>query len=168
MNDQRIAIITDSGTDTPADFVAAHDVRVIPLRINYSDGSSYENGVDITTEDVVRRFDEEIPTTSLPSPMKIQQTFEQARRDGYAGAVVVTISSGLSATYETVSMVARQMEDFPVVTVDTKSIGIAAGMVVMEAVRQVAEARLPAQGRAHQRGRLPRGLHAQHQAGPHL
>ena len=137
MNDQRIAIITDSGTDTPADFVAAHDVRVIPLRINYSDGSSYENGVDITTEDVVRRFDEEIPSTSLPSPMKIQQTFEQAKRDGYTGAVVVTISSGLSATHETMSMVARQMEDFPVVMVDTKSIGIAAGFVVMEAVRQV-------------------------------
>ena len=142
MNDQRIAIITDSGTDTPADFVAEHDVRVIPLRINYSDGSSYENGVDITTEDVVRRFDEEIPTTSLPSPMKIQQTFEQAKRDGYVGAVVVTISSGLSATHETVSMVARQMEDFPVVVVDTKSIGIAAGFVVMEAVRQV-EAGMP-------------------------
>ena len=137
MNDQCIAIITDSGTDTPADFVAEHDVRVIPLRINYSDGSSYENGVDITTEDVVRRFDAEIPSTSLPSPMKIQQTFEQAKRDGYVGAVVVTISSGLSATHETVSMVARQMEDFPVVVVDTKSIGIAAGFVVMEAVRQV-------------------------------
>ena len=142
MNDQRIAVITDSGTDTPAAFVAAHDVRVIPLRINYSDGSSYENGVDITTEDVVRRFDEEIPSTSLPSPMKIQQTFEQAKRDGYTGAVVVTISSGLSATHETVNMVARQMEDFPIVVVDTKSIGIAAGFVVMEAVRQV-EAGMP-------------------------
>lgn len=142
MNEQRIAVITDSGTDTPADFVAAHDVRVIPLRINYSDGSSYENGVDITAEDVVRRFDEEIPSTSLPSPMKIRDTFEQARRDGYVGAVVVTISSGLSATNETMNMVARQMEDFPVVVVDTKSIGVAAGLVVMEAVRQV-EAGMP-------------------------
>lgn len=142
MNEQRIAVITDSGTDTPADFVAAHDVRVIPLRINYSDGSSYENGVDITTEDVVRRFDEEIPSTSLPSPMKIRDTFEQARRDGYVGAVVVTISSGLSATNEAMNMVARQMEDFPVVVVDTKSIGVAAGLVVMEAVRQV-EAGMP-------------------------
>ena len=142
MNEQRIAVITDSGTDTPTDFCAAHDVRVVPLRINYSDGSSYENGVDITTEDVVRRFDEEIPSTSLPSPMKIRDTFEQVRRDGYAGAVVVTISSGLSATNETMNMVARQMEDFPIVVVDTKSIGIAAGLVVMEAVRQV-EAGMP-------------------------
>ena len=142
MNEQRIAIITDSGTDTPADFVAAHDVRVVPLRINYSDGSTYENGVDITAEEVVERFAEEIPTTSLPSPMKIRDTLEQARRDGYVGAVVVTISSGLSATFETIGMVARQMDDFPVVMVDTKSIGIAAGFVVMEAVRQI-EAGMP-------------------------
>ena len=142
MNEQRIAIITDSGTDTPADFVAAHDVRVVPLRINYSDGSTYENGVDITAEEVVERFAEEIPSTSLPSPMKIRDTFEQARRDGYVGAVVVTISSGLSATFETIGMVARQMDDFPVVMVDTKSIGIAAGFVVMEAVRQI-EAGMP-------------------------
>lgn len=142
MNEQRIVVITDSGTDTPADFAAAHDVRVIPLRINYSDGSTYENGVDITAEEVVERFAEEIPTTSLPSPMKVRDTLERARRDGYVGAVVVTISSGLSATFETISMVARQMEDFPVVMVDTKSIGIAAGFVVMEAVRQI-EAGMP-------------------------
>ena len=142
MNEQRIAIITDSGTDTPADFAAAHDIRVIPLRINYSDGSTYENGVDITAQEVVERFAEEIPTTSLPSPMKIRDTLEQARRDGYVGAVVVTISSGLSATFETIGMVARQMEDFPVVMVDTKSIGIAAGFVVMEAARQI-EADMP-------------------------
>ena len=142
MNEQRIVVITDSGTDTPADFAAAHDVRVIPLRINYSDGSTYENGVDITAEEVVERFAEEIPSTSLPSPMKVRDTLERARRDGYVGAVVVTISSGLSATFETISMVARQMEDFPVVMVDTKSIGIAAGFVVMEAVRQI-EAGMP-------------------------
>ena len=137
MNEQRIAVITDTGTDTPEDFAAAHDVRTVPLRINYSDGSSYESGVDITPAELVGRFDEEVPTTSLPSPMRIRQTFERARADGYAGAVFVTISSGLSATYETVSMVARQMEGFPIVVVDTKSIGIAAGLVVMEAVRQV-------------------------------
>lgn len=142
MNNQRIAVITDSGTDTPPDFVAAHDVRVVPLRINYSDGSSYESGVDISAPTVVERFAEEVPSTSLPSPLKIREAFEQVQRDGYTAAVVVTISSGLSATYETMSMVARQLEDFPVVMVDTRSIGIAAGMVVMEAVRQI-EAGMP-------------------------
>ena len=138
MNEQRIAVICDTGTDTPADFVRAHDIRVVPLRINYSDGSSFESGVDITSAEVVSRFDQEIPTTSLPSPERLMDTLRRVRADGYASAVIVTISSGLSATFETASMVARQVaEDFPVTVVDTKSIGLAAGMVVMEAARLI-------------------------------
>lgn len=138
MNEQRIAVICDTGTDTPEDFVRAHDIRVVPLRINYSDGSSYESEVDITSAEVVRRFDQEVPTTSLPSPERLMDTLRQVRADGYVSAVIVTISSGLSATFETASMVARQAaEDFPVAVVDTKNIGLAAGMVVMEAARLI-------------------------------
>ena len=136
MNQQRICVITDTGTDTPADFCARHDVRVVPLRVNYSDGSSYESGVDITTDEVVARFGQEVPKTSLPSPERIADAFAQAKADGYVAAVFVSISSGLSATCETARMVARTMEDFPVAVVDTRSIGVAAGLVVMEAVRQ--------------------------------
>ncbi len=137
MNDQRIAVITDTGTDVPEDFVAKHDVRVVPLRINYSDGTGYECGVDITTDEVVARFEQEIPKTSLPSPEKISDAFAAAKRDGYTSAVFVSISSGLSATCDTVRMVARAMEDFPVLVIDTLGIGFSAGMVVMEAVRQI-------------------------------
>jgi DegV family protein with EDD domain len=136
MNDQRIAIVTDSGTDTPAEFVAAHDIRVAPLTINYADGS-YRAGVDITSAEVCERFSTEVPTTSLPSPDVIRSIFEKAREDGYVGAVFVSISSGLSATNSTVHMVADQMEDFPIAVVDTKSIGVAAGMVVIAAAEMV-------------------------------
>ena len=127
MNDQRIAVLTDTGSDCPADFAAAHDVRVVPLRINYSDGSSYESGVDISTEEVVRRFEQEIPKTSLPSPERIADELARAKADGYKAAVFVSISSGLSATCDTVRMVARTMDDFPVVVIDTLEIGVAAG-----------------------------------------
>lgn len=137
MNDQRIAVLTDTGSDCPTDFVAAHDVRVVPLRINYSDGSTYESGVDITTEEVVARFEQEVPKTSLPSPERIADELKRAKDDGYASAVFVAISSGLSATCDTVRMVARTIEDFPVLVIDSLSIGVSAGLVVMEAVRQI-------------------------------
>lgn len=138
MNDQRIAILTDTGTNVPAEFAAAHDVRTVALTVNYADGT-YRSGVDITTDEVIDRFATEIPTTSLPSPSDIQAALDQARSDGYERAVFVTISSGLSATYATAAMVSEQMEGFPVEMVDTKSIGVAAGMVVMAAVRMVEE-----------------------------
>lgn len=51
----------------------------------------------------------------------------------------MTISSGLSATNLTAHLVASQMPDFPVTIVDTKSVGIAAGLVVMGVVRMVEE-----------------------------
>ena len=51
----------------------------------------------------------------------------------------MTISSGLSATHPTVGMVASQMEGFPVEVVDTRSIGVAAGMVVMAAAQMIEE-----------------------------
>lgn len=141
MNDQRIAILTDTGTNVPADFAATHDVRNVSLVVNYSDGS-FRSGIDITTDEVIDRFETEIPTTSLPSPSDIQAALEAARADGYERAVFVTISSGLSATNQTVELVASQMEGFPVTVVDTKSIGVAAGLVVMAATEMI-EAGVP-------------------------
>lgn len=142
MNEQKIAVLTDTGTNTPAAFMAAHDVRAVSLRINYSDGSSYLSGVDITPAELVARFAQEIPSTSLPSPAQIKDALEGARADGYEKAVFVTISAGLSATNQTVRLVASQMEDFPVIVVNTRSIGIAAGLVVIAAVEMV-EAGMP-------------------------
>jgi DegV family protein with EDD domain len=137
MNSQRIAVLTDSGTNTPQDFAQQHDVRVVPLLINYQDGSTYRSGVDITTDEVIRRFEDEIPKTSLPSPEQIKQAIEQARDDGYTCGVFVTISTTLSATNHTVHLVSHLVDDFPLVIIDTKSIGVVAGMVVMQAVHMV-------------------------------
>lgn len=137
MNNQRIAVLTDSGTDTPAEFAREHDVRIVPLLINYKDGSTYRSGEDITTDEVVARLKDEIPTTSLPTPQMIKSAIEQARDDGYERGVFVTISSTLSATYQTAKMVARMVDGFELAVCDTKSIGVVAGMVVMRAVQMI-------------------------------
>ncbi len=142
MNDQRIAIVTDSGTDVPADFASEHEIFVVPLQINYSDGTTYRSGIDISEEEVVRRFAQEIPTTSLPTPEAIKAHFELAKASGYQRAVFVSISSALSGTNQTAHIVAEQMEDFPIIVIDTKSIGMGAGLTVMAATRMV-EAGVP-------------------------
>ena len=141
MNSQKIALLTDTGTNTPASFLAEHDIRVAPLRINFSD-ATFESGVDITPAELVARLPHEVPKTSLPSPQTIRDLFEQARADGYERAVFVTLSSGLSATCQTVRMVASQMTGFPVVVVDSLSIGIAAGLAVVAAANMI-EADVP-------------------------
>jgi len=133
VNSQRTAIITDSGTDTPASYIERYDIRVIPLHINYSDGSSLKSGVDITGDEVIDRFEQEIPKTSLPSPEEILETLRQAAADGYEKALVITISAGLSATNQTARLMAAQVEGIDARVIDTKNIGIGAGLAVMRA-----------------------------------
>ena len=87
MNQQRTALLTDTGTNTPAPFISAHDIRVAPLRISFSDGSTYSSGVDISAPQLVERLAEETPKTSLPSPQVIADLLAQARSDGYERAV---------------------------------------------------------------------------------
>ena len=60
MNEQRIAILTDSGTDVPEEFAHRHAIFTIPLAIQFSDGL-YLDGVTITPEEVYRRLPHEIP-----------------------------------------------------------------------------------------------------------
>lgn len=136
MTKKRTAILTDTGTNVPAEFVKKHDIREVPLSIIYSDGV-YHSGENITTDEVIDRFATEIPSTSLPSPDDIKKAIEQAKADGYDQALFITISSGLSATYSTTCMIAEQMPDFPVAVVDTKNIGIGAGVVVMAATKLI-------------------------------
>ena len=138
MNNQRIAIICDSGCDCPKEFIEQHDIRVVPLTLNYKSGS-YQSGIDITTEEVIDKFAEEIPTTSLPSPKTIQDVFEKAKEDGYTSAVFVGISGNLSATNQTASLVAGMVSDFPILVIDTKNIGIGAALNVIAATQMVEE-----------------------------
>lgn len=132
MNPEKIAIITDSGSDVPADFVREHDVRVIPLQISYI-SKTYRSGVDISTDEVVANLEKELPTTSLPSPSAIADAINKCKEDGYTKALLVGISSGLSATYNTMQLVAKTVYGVTCEVIDTKSIGIAAGLSAMKA-----------------------------------
>lgn len=138
MNEQRIALICDSGANTPKEIQQASDIRIVPLRINYADGSTYDSD-QLSESQLVASFAREIPTTSLPSPEAILQTFKRAQADGYTSALVVTIASALSATNQTMRMVADQLQNFAVRIVDSKNIGPGAGMIASQAARLLSE-----------------------------
>lgn len=132
MNKQKIAIITDSGTNVPEAFAKQYDIKTLPLQITYQD-ESFLSGVNITSDEVIKRLETEIPTTSLPAPHTIKEVLQTCKKEGYERGIIVTISSGLSATFQTCELICEQMKDFPCKVIDTKSIGVAAGLTVMNA-----------------------------------
>lgn len=132
-----VRIITDSGFDVPD----ASDARltVLPLSITFGD-TTYADGVDLTNDRFFELLIEsdELPKTSQATPYAYTQIFERVRAAGDE-AVVITLSSGLSGTYQSALTAAA---DYPEVhVVDSKNVTIAQGILVQYALRLVDEGR---------------------------
>lgn len=138
MQRQRIAVVTDSGTDVPGQFGEDRGVFVVPLAIQYGHGT-FLDGVDIDAEDVYARLATDIPTTSLPPGDLILETLQRVRDVGYDEVLMITISSGLSGTYGMMRLMADEVDGLDCRVIDTKNIGIGAGLSVIRAVEWIEE-----------------------------
>ena len=132
-----VRIITDSGFDVPD----ASDARltVLPLSITFGD-TTYADGVDLTNDRFFELLIEsdELPKTSQATPYAYAQIFERVRAAGDE-AVVITLSSGLSGTYQSAVTAAA---DYPEVhVVDSKNVTIGQGVLVQYALRLADEGR---------------------------
>ncbi|GHU37371.1 hypothetical protein FACS1894193_03110 [Bacilli bacterium] len=136
MSSEKIAILVDSGCDVPETLTQADNLYVIPLKIIYQD-AEYTDKLDITAEEIYDRLPIEIPKTSLPEGAYIQKIFEQIVADGYEKVLAITISSGLSGTFNSIRLVAENFPMLDTFMFDTKNIGIGAGAHAIRAAELI-------------------------------
>lgn len=136
MNKQKIGFLVDSGSDVPLETIKKANMKVIPLKIIYKD-KEYTDKVDIHAQDVYDRLDQEIPKTSLPSGETISEMLQEFKDEGYEKVIAITISSGLSGTNNMVRLMAENVEELDVFTLDTKNIGIGSGLLAVKAADYV-------------------------------
>lgn len=136
MNKQKIAIMVDSGTDVPPNYRKKYDIYWLPLMINYTNRQCLD-GIDITPREMYELLPTEIPKTSLPDGKTIQNMFDRIKDDGYEKLLVVTISSGLSGTYNMVRLMGSECKGLDIFVLDTKNISIGAGMLAIRAAQMV-------------------------------
>ena len=130
-----VRIVTDSGIDLPGELDPR--LTVIPLGITFGT-TTYADGVDLTNDRFYELLIEsdELPKTSQATPFAYQQVFEQVRAAGEE-AVVITLSSKLSGTYQSAVTAAA---DYPEVhVVDSKNVTIGQSLLVLYALRLVDE-----------------------------
>lgn len=135
---QKTALLVDSGIDVPSSVIKEYGIYSLPLKIIYKD-REYSDGVDIQAEEVYSNLSVEIPKTSLPGAAEVIAVLDRIKSDGYENVLAVTLSSGLSGTYNMVSLVAKDYEGLDIQVVDTKNIGIAGGMVAIRAAEYINE-----------------------------
>ena len=132
-----VRIITDSTVDLPESKRQA--VTAVPLPVRFGD-EEFLDGVTLTKRQFYEKLaqSDALPTTSQASPASFQKVFEEVTRAGDT-AVVITLSSKLSGTYQSACLAA---EDYPgIFVVDSQSASTGSGVLAELALRLADEGR---------------------------
>lgn len=141
MNDQKTAVVVDSGCDVPEEIRRKYDIRILPFKVMYPE-KEYLDAVDIDPMMVYRRFPDEIPVTSTPSPWDVEGLLKDLKEEGFENVFLFCISDKLSGTFNTVRMVAESNDTgLHVRAVNTLNISIASGLIAVWAAEQLAMGR---------------------------
>ncbi|MEJ7801243.1 MAG: DegV family protein [Ilumatobacter sp.] len=134
-----IRIVTDSSCDLPAEVVAEHDVRIVPLTIRFGDEEFVDREQLSTAEFWARCAQQDtLPETAAPAPGQFELAYRELIDEGATGIVVVSLSGSLSATIQSAELAARSIEDVPIRVVDSRSATLGVGTIVIACARLAA------------------------------
>ena len=130
-----VRIITDSTVDIPEKYSSLFSV--IPLTVSFGE-TDYIDGVTLNKQDFYRMLTSSpvLPKTSQATPDAFARVFRELKEKGEE-AVVITVSSRLSGTYQSACIAAG---DFPNVrVVDSLNVSIGSGVLAEYALRCASE-----------------------------
>ncbi|WP_010098120.1 DegV family protein [Ornithinibacillus scapharcae] len=135
-----IQLMTDGGADIPKELLAATDINVIPLYLNFKD-QQYKSGVELDLEKFYKKIEEtkELPRSAAPSPNDFYEGYKQVEAD--KPIIMISLSGGLSSTYEN-AVAARDMilEEEPhrkIEVINTKTASCGQALLLFEAYEMI-------------------------------
>ncbi|MCD6401152.1 MAG: DegV family protein [Anaerolineales bacterium] len=133
---KKIAIITDTDSSLSPELAAQYQVRQVPIAIHFGN-ETFETWEDIDDQHLFERIDKEgvIPKTSAPSPGMFVEAYKEAFDNGADEILCFTVSSGVSATYNSAMTAIEQFPDREITVIDTKSLTMGQGFMVLEAAQ---------------------------------
>ena len=136
---QKIAIVTDSTANLPADMLVGQGVTVLPLKIIWN-GVVLRDGVDISSADFYTRLvrEKNMPTTSQVTAEEFRSAFDELAKS-YDHIFVPLISSGISGTADSALSAAKDIQKVKVEVFDSHETAGSLALLVMAAARMVKE-----------------------------
>ena len=128
---EKIALITDSASDINSELIKKYNINVLPFKIIFSD-KEYRDGIDITPSMLYKRLPDEIPTTSLPSISEFTQLLENLKSEGYTHAIIITISSCFSGTFNAARLASESVSGINTFVFDSLTLTMSEGAMVLE------------------------------------
>jgi len=131
----KIALVTDSTCDIPADWLEKYEITVVPMTVIFGD-EPFLDGRDISPVEFYEKLltDPRHPTTSQPTPADFVEAYKKATASGADEVLAILISSQMSGTY-TSAVQAVEMFDKSVHVLDSRSNSMGLGWQVIAAAR---------------------------------
>lgn len=128
-----VRLITDSASDILPEEAKALGVMHMPLTIRFGE-QEYADAVDLTHRAFYEKLIESdaLPTTAQIPPVVFEETFEQVVASGDT-AVMFTLSSKLSGTYQSAVMAAQRFAG-KVFVVDSENVCIGQRILILRGV----------------------------------
>lgn len=130
----KLGIVTDSTCDLGPEWLTAHEVEMVPLKVLFGT-ESFHDWLDLSPEAFYRKLEaaDTLPKTSQPSPGEFEEVYRRLAEEGCDGIVSIHLSSKLSGTYESATLASAE-SSIPVRLVDSLTASQATGLVVKAAI----------------------------------
>jgi DegV family protein with EDD domain len=130
-----VHVVTDSACDLSDELAAAAKITVVPLTIRFGD-EELQDRRDLSPAEFWERCkaSSALPETAAPPPGAFAAAFEQAVADGAEAVLCLSLSSGVSATYQAALAGAESVTStVPIKVIDTRSLTMGQGLMCLSA-----------------------------------
>ncbi|MGN1061239.1 MAG: DegV family protein [Candidatus Coproplasma sp.] len=130
-----IKIITDGASDISVDAAKELNVRVIPIKVNFS-GEEFIPGENLSNEEFYAKLNaaKQLPTTSLINETLYHDVIEEELNNGNQ-VFVMALSSNLSGSYAALERAVKEINSPSVAICDTLAVTVCQQLLVREAVK---------------------------------
>lgn len=135
----RIAIVTDSTCDLPAEWVAQYGIRVVPTYVQFGQESLADDGVQLTRADFYRRLQtaNPLPTSAAGPPGVPREAFAAALAEA-DHVIGITTASTLSSIFNTFRLAAQETDPARITLIDSRMTTMGLGWQVLTAAEMAA------------------------------
>lgn len=137
----KIAVVTDSTCYLPKEEIEKYNITVVPIPV-IIDGKTYEEDVDISTEEFYDklRVSKELPSTSQPALGQMVDLYTKLGDEGYDAVISIHLASTISGFVNTLSTaVADLVTNTKVIPYDSQITVLLMGNLVLQAAKMAQE-----------------------------
>lgn len=132
-----IALVIDSTCDLPDHFLDEHQIYEVPLMVNFGD-LQFLDGLTLKTQKFYKLLASEKahPTTSQPNIKTFSKLYDHLTSH-YTSVISLSMSSGLSGTYNSAKQAADSIDGAKISVVDSRETASGLGLLALNAAEDI-------------------------------